>query len=237
MNTRKVLMSSALGIAATGVLASVALASPGGDARGGTDDRRAEIAGRVAEIVGVDPADLQAAMTQARSEVHEEALAARIDAMVASGTLTDEEASAIQEWLAARPAPLDSVGGKMTHRGLIGPAGKERLHGPGNPSEQLARLVEAERITQEEVDVIVAWLDTRPEAMESLRADRSQDRDVREFGQGRQRGPRHPRMHGHGGPGFNRPGPTAPSDGDATQSGLPGWLQMIDPPATTAAYQ
>jgi hypothetical protein len=27
-----------------------------------------------------------------------------------------------------------------------------------------------------------------------------------------------------------------PSDGDAVQNGMPGWLQMIDPPAEIAAY-
>ena len=60
-------------------------------------------AGRVASILGLDEATVQDAMDQARQELQDEAVQAKLDSLVEQGRITQEQAD---EWYQARPEAL-----------------------------------------------------------------------------------------------------------------------------------
>ena len=94
---------------------------------------------RVAEILGLDQDDVDAAMTQAKEELRDEAVQAKLDAMVAAGQITQDQADEYKAWLDSRPEGLDGKGwfgdgrhGRGFHRGRHG--GKRHAF-PGWKSE------------------------------------------------------------------------------------------------------
>ncbi len=60
-------------------------------------------ASRVAAILGLDVDKVEDAFTQARGEMQDEALQARLDDMVESGRMTQEQAHEYKDWFQARP--------------------------------------------------------------------------------------------------------------------------------------
>ena len=122
-----------------------------GDADGGNHDA---LLSRVAEIVGVNAADLKAAFVTAHEEQLTAKFGARADALVTAGTLTQEQADAANTWFAARPAGA----GKLAYY-AAGSADAAQV------SEKLSRMVTAGYITQEESDALVAWHGQRPEGL------------------------------------------------------------------------
>ncbi len=172
-------MKQTLKIAVAGVgvgvvsLAGVGLASahtPGGDNGEGRD----EIQNRVAEILGIDVTDLGDALQQAREEHRTAEIDARLDQAVVDGTITQEEADEIRDWLDARPEVLEGLKGAKGHGGS----------GGGGLEVRLAELVEDGTITQVEADAALAWSEDRPEAMSEIRPERP-DRGEREGRRGR----------------------------------------------------
>ena len=86
---------------------------------------------RVAEILGLDQDDVEAAMTQAKEELRDEAIQGKLDAMVANGQMTQEQADEYKAWLDSRPEALDGKGwfgggrhGRGSHQGRHGGKGR-----------------------------------------------------------------------------------------------------------------
>lgn len=61
---------------------------------------------RVAAILGLPPSQVQNAMEQAGREMRDEATQKKMDAMVAQGRLTREQADAYLQWLKSKPADV-----------------------------------------------------------------------------------------------------------------------------------
>jgi hypothetical protein len=60
-------------------------------------------ASRVAAILGLDEAQVQDAMDQARREMQDEALKSKLDSLVEQGRLTQEQADEYWQWYQSRP--------------------------------------------------------------------------------------------------------------------------------------
>ncbi|NQW16118.1 MAG: hypothetical protein HQ478_01410 [Chloroflexi bacterium] len=165
---------------------------------------------RVAEILGISPDDLDAAVAQAHDEAKTEHRAERLAAAVESGTITQDEVDAIQAWFDGKPEALS----KVRQMGL-----RHAVHADETESF-LAGLVTDGIITQAEADEILSWFNARPESIEKIRPNH--DSDSNHFrGHGRHRGGHGfgGRWHGggrggHGG-GFQAP---APSDVNNTNT-------------------
>ena len=173
-------MKKTLRIAVAGVgvgvvsLAGVGLASAHTP---GDSERQDEIQDRVAEILGVDATDLDSALDQAREEYRDAKMDQRLDQAVADGTITQEEADEIRDWLDARPEVLEDLKGHGPRHGGEG----------GGLEERLAVLVEDGTITQAEADAVITWSEARPEAMEELRPEKGEGEGHR--GRGHHQGP------------------------------------------------
>ena len=122
--------------------------------RGGHGDPDALMA-RVAEILGVEPAALEAAFVTALDEQSEIIFDAHIDGLVSDGVLTGDQGNEARTWFQSRPEG----------------AGALRLHfsdGADSDSDAdgidlwLSMLVETGQLTPEEAAGIRVWFDDRP---------------------------------------------------------------------------
>jgi len=171
-------MKQTLKIAVAGVgvgvvsLAGVGLASAYGP--GDNGEGRDEVQSRVAEILGIDVTELGDAFQQAGEEHRTAEMDARLDQAVVDGTITQEEADEIRDWLDDRPEVLEELKGAKGHGGSEGNGLEVRL----------AELVEDGTITHTEADEALAWSADRPEAMSEIRPERP-DRGEREGRRGR----------------------------------------------------
>jgi hypothetical protein len=214
-------MKQTLKIAVAGVgvgvvsLAGVGFASAHGP--GDSGEGRDEVQNRVAEILGIDVTDLGDALQQAREEHRTAEMDARLDQAVVDGTITQEEADEIRDWLDARPEVLEGLKGAKGHGGS----------GGGGLEARLAELVEDGTITQAEADAALEWSEDRPEAMSEIRPDKGEREGRRGRGHDRSQGRRFelrvaPGADGEIGrfggflfqlpPGFEAPGTTPPVD-------------------------
>ena len=110
------------------VLAALAIAVTGGAIMAQDEETRKTFAGRVAEILGLDEETVADAMKQAKDEMRDEAVRAKLDALVEKGVMTQEDADAYVEWLESRP-DVDFNGG--FGRGGHKRGGFGRRHGWG----------------------------------------------------------------------------------------------------------
>ena len=113
------------------VMAALAIALTGGAILAqddGDDESSKSFAGRVAEILDLDEDTVADAMKQAKEEMRDEAVKAKLDALVEAGKITQDEADAYLEWLEDRP-DVDFGGG--FGRGGHGKRGFGRKHGWG----------------------------------------------------------------------------------------------------------
>ncbi len=93
----------------------VALAQSGSS--GSTATPAKTFAARVAAILGIDQQKVQDAMSKARSDMADEALSSKLDAMVKAGKITQQQADQYKSWWQSRPqGVLPQVG----PRGMIG---------------------------------------------------------------------------------------------------------------------
>ena len=176
MIKRKHLISTAIGVVALAALSGGALAATNDD----HDDGGSDLRTRVSEILGIDADEISDAMSQARAELKDEAMAERLAALVADGTITQEQADEIVAWQDSKPAMLDELGhASRGHRG-----------GPIDEESRLEVLVADGTITQEEANEIAAWHDARTDVIDEFKPDRGGGR------RGHQR-----RGHGRGGHG------------------------------------
>lgn len=159
-------------------------------AHGGNGTPGSGVRDRVAEIIGVAPEDLQDAVEQARGERRDEHNAEKLVGAVETGVITQDEADAIAAWQDAKPGVLDKIK-------AAGGRGHFRVPMPTDtPSErygaQLDRLVEAEKITEDEAQEIRDWLAAAPsDALAKMRPANGGDHrgqrrgfEGRMFGQG-----------------------------------------------------
>ena len=94
------------------VMAALAIAITGGAimAQDDGEDGSKTFAGRVAEILGLEDDTVADAMKQAKEDMRDEAVKAKLDALVEAGKITQEEADEYLEWLESRP-DVDFGGG------------------------------------------------------------------------------------------------------------------------------
>ena len=103
------------GLLVIGITGGAVLAHGGGE---NGDSPVKSFASRVAGILGLNESQVQDAFDQARTEMQDEALQAKLDKMVESGRLTQEEADEYKEWYDSRPDTLTpGFGGRKFHFG------------------------------------------------------------------------------------------------------------------------
>ena len=97
-----------IALAIIGVLAALitggAVFAQGTDTDVGTASQ--SFAGRVAAILGLEEAPVQAALQQVRQEIREEFIQKRLDHLVEKGRLTQEQADQLKKWYDSRPDGL-----------------------------------------------------------------------------------------------------------------------------------
>lgn len=84
-------------------------------------DEDTDFTAEAAEILGVEESELEDALAQARRAMSNEAVRARMDAMVEKGIISQEEADEYVEWFEDRPEFLDRGGwmkGARMHNGM-----------------------------------------------------------------------------------------------------------------------
>ena len=87
-----------------GIMGGVAMAQETSDEDG--DSERQSFAARVADILGLDETTVQDAIDQARAEMQEEALQAKLDRLVENGHMTQEQADEYKTWIESKPEGL-----------------------------------------------------------------------------------------------------------------------------------
>ena len=139
--------------------------------------RGGEVLDRVASALGIDRSDLDDAFAQAKSELKNEKQAEMLTALVDNYTINEDEALEIGNWLDGRPEALNSIklgklkAFKFHGKGLDPTTSIQKLDIPSVSAEHLARLVETDKLSQEDADVIQNWLDSRPESVDKLIPD------------------------------------------------------------------
>ena len=95
------------------------------------EPRKDQVAGKVAEILGLDEETVLEALTLAKKEVNLERITHRLDHMVEEGRITQEQADAYIEWYKARPdiPSLHNHGHRMMF-GMMGGEGQGEGNGP-----------------------------------------------------------------------------------------------------------
>ena len=73
------------------------------------DSRASEFTARVAEILGLSTEEVDAAVKQARTEIKQNALKAKMDGLVKEGRLTQEKADEYLEWVQSKPEGLPGI--------------------------------------------------------------------------------------------------------------------------------
>lgn len=146
-------------------LGALALASVGGVMIAAADSKSGKegIRERAAEILGVEPSELKNALSQARREAADARIEELIDSAVTDGDITENEATEIRNWLAERPEFAAT-------NGFRGKFGLMWLHLGANEKAEaiLEKLVQAGKITEDEVTAYTEWLEERPEAVDEI---------------------------------------------------------------------
>ena len=87
-----------------GIMGGVAMAQETSDEDG--DSEKKSFAARVADILGLDETTVQDAIDQARAEMQEEALQAKLDWLVENGHMTQDQADEYKTWIESKPEGL-----------------------------------------------------------------------------------------------------------------------------------
>ncbi len=127
MKRRWLMITMLVGALAVGVIGTGAALAGGNGGEGGS--RINDLASRVATILGLDETQVQDAFDQAIGELREEKLQQKLDSLVESGRITEEQAQELGDWIRSRPEDLP--------KGLFGGRGshgkhKWRTHGMGH---------------------------------------------------------------------------------------------------------
>ncbi len=126
MRKRWIVVSLLVGLLTIGITGGVVLAQEGGGSE--KTSLAKSFASRVAAILGLDETQVESAMKQAAGQIQDEALQAKLDKMVESGRLTQQQADQYREWYKARP---DSLAPGLGFGGFGGPRGHHGRHRGG----------------------------------------------------------------------------------------------------------
>ena len=116
-------------VMAVGITTGVVMAQGSGDPEG--DSPFKSFVSRVAEILGIDEAQVQEAIDQAAREIQDERLQQKLDRLVESGRLTQEQAVEYRDWIQSRPEGLSPRFGFRRFGGFGGGFGS-KFHGHGH---------------------------------------------------------------------------------------------------------
>ena len=101
-----------------GIMGGVAMAQETSDEDG--DSEKRSFAARVADILVLDETTVQEAIDQAKAEIQEEALQAKLDWLVENGHMTQDQADEYKTWIESKPEGLSPKMfggfGKKRHR-------------------------------------------------------------------------------------------------------------------------
>jgi len=140
---------------------------------GEAPEHQGALISQVAEILGIDQEELENALKQAQMELREENLDARLQELIAEGTLTQEQANEFKAWMEAKPdipmVPPRQLEEALAN-GIITQGQLDQLKAwmeakpdiPGIMPTMGERLVEGGIITQQQSDEYKAWMESRP---------------------------------------------------------------------------
>ncbi|MDA0265200.1 MAG: hypothetical protein O2803_13790 [Chloroflexi bacterium] len=131
MKKKWLMIPLATGLLAAGLTGGSVLAHNGD---GEQESPKDAVASKVAEALGLDAESVKAALQEATREVRSDRLQHRLDHMVESGRLTEEQATAYLEWYQARPEGPELNGGGYDRFGFGGGA-KGEDHDANDDSE------------------------------------------------------------------------------------------------------
>jgi len=117
---------------------------------------------RVAAILGVEQATLQAAFATAFDEQSNTKFEEHVQALVDDETLTSDQAAVANNWFDQRP----TNSGPMALR-LASTSDSDRV------DTVLSKLVEAERMSQDDADALSEWHGDRPDSLPSVTREHS----------------------------------------------------------------
>ncbi len=85
-----------------------------------------KFSGKVAQILGIEQGKVESAMQQAKRELVDEKVAAKLQKLVEAGKLTQAQADEYLAWFKARPEGVEGLLGALKHHGRP----HVRHHGP-----------------------------------------------------------------------------------------------------------
>lgn len=113
-NKKFLVIAIVIAVVLVGTVTGVALAQAGSS--GTTPAPAKTFAARVAAILGIDQQKVQDAMSKAKRDIADEALSNKLDALVKSGKMTQQQADQYKSWWQSRPQgvlPQAGTGGKL----------------------------------------------------------------------------------------------------------------------------
>jgi hypothetical protein len=111
---------------------------------GEAPEHQGALISQVSEILGIDQQEFDNAFKQAQMELRDEALDARLQELIAEGTLTQKQANEFKTWMEAKPDI------------------------PMVPPRQLEEALDKGIITQEQADQLKAWMEAKPDIPEIM---------------------------------------------------------------------
>ena len=81
------------------------------------DSKASRFASKVASILGLNEDEVEDAITQAKKELRDETVQAKLDAMVEKGHLTQEQADEYKAWIDAKPEGIERFERGMFKKG------------------------------------------------------------------------------------------------------------------------
>ena len=135
MRKRWMITSFLVGLLTVGVAGGAVLANDDEDGSSITG-----FAARVAGILGIDQTQVEDAFKQAREEMADERIQAKLDAQVEAGRITQEQADEYIEWYQSRPddgigmGPMSKFGGHGSFKRGRGTRGGFGHHGGVRPT-------------------------------------------------------------------------------------------------------
>jgi len=127
---RFVIIAVILAVVLVGGIAGIAIAQTRSSTTTPTAASTQTLAARVAKILGIDQAKVQSAFDQARKDMANDALDARLKALVASGKITQQQADQYRSWWQSRPNVNIPGPGPMGRFGKMGRMGFPKLNPP-----------------------------------------------------------------------------------------------------------
>ena len=137
-----------------GSLGGVVYAQTGSAQKG---DPRQILMAKVAAILGIDQTKLENAFAQAQQQIQDEELANRLQSLVSSGNVSQQQANQYKQWWAARPNMPDVPG--LGPRDPFGPPAQDQDE---KLASRLQSLVSQDTLTQQQANQYQQWLESRP---------------------------------------------------------------------------